>query len=313
MISRSESVHLIKCIKSVNRWQMRLCPFYKLKGVYLLKSFYNLSYQHIQQGDFDWHWKEYGSGSKLLLAFHGFNRSPDDFHSFEKWLGQEYTILAFDLFYHGKSAVRNNHNNMAINLLELKSLIDEVLFNYNKEVFEIVAYSFGGRLALNLVEIYGKRVQGLYLMAPDAMRFNPGFFFMVQNVIGRFLFRYFLRKPDTAIKIMKATASLGFYNKNAMAFFVNHIEYEPLRYKVFNVWMLHRGTVPNLNKIAAIIKNNQIRLLLFFGKYDKVILPKTGVRFARMCNAIQSFHLLEIGHRLPEKHEEICNIIKIKN
>lgn len=108
---------------------------------------------------------------------------------------------------------------------------------------------------------------------------------------------------------MKIVSAVGLYNIKAMHFFIHHIEFEPMRYKVFQCWMLHRNTVPDLNKVSEIIQTNKIRLLLFFGKYDIVIPPKLGERFAKKCKKPESLHLLEIGHRLPEKHEEICSII----
>lgn len=244
-----------------------------------------------------------------MFAFHGFNRSPEDYHPFGKWLGNEYTIIALDLFFHGNSTVDFEGDPPSLSRDDLKKMIDALLKHYNATNFEVIAYSFGGRLAMNCVEIYQSRVKGLYLMAPDALRFNPGYFFAVQTAIGRSFFKRYLKDPTPLLKIMKLTASLGLYSKKAMGFFINHIEFEPMRKKVYNCWMLHRQTVPDLKKVTSIIKKENIRLLLFFGKYDIIIPPKLGENFARKAGRPNALHILEIGHRLPEKHREVAALI----
>lgn len=268
-----------------------------------------MSNKSIKLGAFTWSWKEYGYGEKLMLAFHGFNRSPDDYQPFGKWIGNEYTIIAPDLFFHGDSTVEFDKDPPALSRDDLKELIDAILKKYKTTDFEVIAYSFGGRLALNCVEIYKSRVKGLYLMAPDAMRFNPGYFFAVQTFLGRAFFKKYLKDPSPLIKIMKLTASLGLYSAKAMSFYINHIEFEPMRKKVYNCWMLHRNTVPDLQLVTSIIKKENIRLLLFFGKYDIIIPPKLGESFAKKAGKPEALHILEIGHRLPEKHREIAALL----
>ncbi len=271
-----------------------------------------MSKKSIKLKSFTWCWKEYGHGKKLMLAFHGFNRSPEDYQPFGKSLGTEYTIIALDLFFHGSSFVEFDEEPPALSKDDLKELIDAILKQYNAAEFEVIAYSFGGRLALNCVEIYKSRVKGLYLMAPDAMRFNPGYFFAVQTSIGRAIFKKYLKDPSLLLKIMKLTVSLGLYSSKAMGFYINHIEYEPMRKKVYHSWMLHRKIVPDLNKVTNIIKKENIRLLLFFGKYDIIIPPKLGELFAKRVGRPDALHILEIGHRLTEKHGEIAALIRLK-
>ncbi|HMT30104.1 MAG TPA: alpha/beta fold hydrolase, partial [Bacteroidia bacterium] len=119
-----------------------------------------MSYKSLKKGAITWNWKEYGRGAKYLLAFPGFSRSPEDYHSFGKWMGAEDTILAFELFFHGHSEVKYEDEPPVLTYQLLKDLMDEILERYKITEFELLAYSFGGRLALNLVEIYGSRVKG---------------------------------------------------------------------------------------------------------------------------------------------------------
>ncbi|MBL0341643.1 MAG: alpha/beta hydrolase [Bacteroidetes bacterium] len=268
-----------------------------------------MSYKSLKRGNITWSWKEYGRGKRILLAFHGFNRSPEDFHSFERWLGHEFTILAFDLFFHGASTVDFHDTPPPLSRPVLKEFIEAVLIKYNVREFDVLAYSFGGRLALNCVELFEERVKGLYLMASDAMRFNPGYYFAVQTRIGRAVFRSYLINPKPLMQLMKLVASLGWSNKKAIEFYMHHMVFEAMRYKVYNCWMLHRETVPDINSVTKLIKENNTSLLLFFGKFDIIIPPKLGAGFAKKAGRKHALHILDIGHRLPEKHQEISEII----
>lgn len=277
-------------------------------GLLLLKIHITLIHS-VETARFHWFWRQYGKGQKILLAFHGFNRSPDDFHSFEKWLGDDYTILAFDLFFHGKSVVKDNEHLPAFNRAELKEVIELVLERFGRKNFELIAHSYGGRLAMNCVEIFGSRVEGLYLMAPDAMRFNPGYWFATQSALGRKIMRKYRHNPEPVLKFMRLLAKLGLYSEKAIEFYISHVNFEPMREKVYKVWMAHRHTVVSRKHVTEIISKNNIRTLLFFGKYDSIIPPSLGIRFAKEAGSSAKLHILEIGHRVHEKNKEISEII----
>ncbi len=268
-----------------------------------------LSYKTLKKGRINWNWKQFGTGKTLLLAFHGFNRSPDDFEPFGRWIGDKYTILAFDLFFHGKSHPEMDTELIPLSLPDLKKLIDEILKIYGTHEFEVIAYSFGGRLALNCVEIYGNRVKGIYLIAPDGLRFNPGFYFAVQTRVGRAILKRYANNVTPVLKFMKLLTKLKLYKPKVMDFYMNHLVVEQMRMKVYHCWMFHRKTVPDLKEVVHIIKSEKIRLLLIFGKYDLIIPPELGQRFAKKIRRPHSLYILETGHRLNEKSREIAEII----
>ncbi len=245
-----------------------------------------------------------------MLAFHGFNRSPDDFEIFARSLDETYTILAFDLFFHGKSFAEVKPKITPLNHAGIKDLLDEILDRYKRDEFEILSYSFGGRLALNCVEIYSHRVKGLYMIAPDGLGFNPGFYFATQTFPGRMLMKKYMQNPAMIIKILNMLASLKIYDAGVINFYTNHLSVNSMRERVYNAWMLHRSTVPDLKNIAKIIRKNNIRVLLFFGRYDMIIPLRLGEKFALRIGKPKSLYILETGHRLLEKYREINAIIK---
>ncbi|HZX59922.1 MAG TPA: alpha/beta hydrolase, partial [Mucilaginibacter sp.] len=51
------------------------------------------------------HFHEYGSGSKPMLAFHGYGMTGKQFHVLKDSILTEYRVYGFDHFFHGESAL----------------------------------------------------------------------------------------------------------------------------------------------------------------------------------------------------------------
>lgn len=258
-----------------------------------------------------WHYEIHGSGTKLLLAFHGFNRSASDFHSFARHLAGTYTIVAIDLIFHGKSRLRNPtkgslptlHDN---DLLELQN---HFLKSFGVQSCILMGYSFGGRLAMKIAELNGKTVDLLCLIASDALKWNPGYTFAARTMLGRSLFLLMARYPASIFALMNFMGKVGLFHPKAVDFYKNQISNEQVRYRVYNVWVAHRRLVPDIRKVARQVVAHNITLRLFFGSYDKIIPAKMGSKLCRLSQPFANVHILEAGHRVFEKSQEISTIL----
>lgn len=244
-----------------------------------------------------------------MLAFHGFNRSPDDFIPFGKDLGATYTLLSFDLFFHGKSFIRGESRNPYFLLPELKEVIEKILELYGKKEFSILAHSFGGRLAFNLTALFPGQIRGLYLMAPDAMRFNPGYWFATQTWLGTTIMRKYKQSPGPILAALRIFSMLGFFSEKALEFYISQLTYGPVRERIYQLWMGHRKTVVKQRETAAAIRRHRIRFILFLGRFDSVIPAHLGEKLIQNCGPTAKLMYLETGHRIHEKHQDICRII----
>lgn len=266
-----------------------------------------MSHKSLDTPRFHWCWKEFGSGNELLIAFPGFNRTPDDFKPFAASLGNRYTILAFELLFHGNSYVKGEPN--AFTRDEFHEFISLVLHQYGHSRFSVMAFSFGGRNALNIIEVFADKLDAVYLMAPDAMRFHPSFRFATRTLAGRALFKQVNSNPGLILRLMRWSVKLGLYNQKAMDFFINQISFAPNRKRVYDSWMSHRKTIPRLKTIASLITGYKIPTLLFYGRYDTIIPARQGYRFQSGAKELVQVFIIDCGHRLPEKHHEIGGII----
>jgi pimeloyl-ACP methyl ester carboxylesterase len=267
-----------------------------------------LLFQHIENDRIYLRYCILGSGKNLLFAFHGFNRHPEDFRAFERDLGNKYTIISFELFFHGESYIKEI-DSPVFQRKELKEIIKKILLLHDKKEFELIAYSFGGRVALTCLEIFKERVKGVYLMAPDGLRFNPAYWFAAKTTVGRALFKKFVNNPEPLVWLFRKVLKTEILNPKAIEFYLHHLSFTSVRKKVYNVWIAYGQFDPHINTVARIIKKHKIKTYLFFGKFDVIIPVALGKEFAEKIDDSNALKVLDIGHRVMEKHEKISRII----
>ena len=80
---------------------------------------------------FSWEYFKFGNGPEILFAFHGFDNDANDFRIFEKAFGERYTIVAVNLFFHGKSDTPTHHaeDEFTRAILGTSKFDEECLFN----------------------------------------------------------------------------------------------------------------------------------------------------------------------------------------
>ena len=61
----------------------------------------------IEHGKASFHYRQFGSGNKLLFCFHGYGRDSDSFNFLDTPLGDQYTIIAIDMPFHGLTKWNN--------------------------------------------------------------------------------------------------------------------------------------------------------------------------------------------------------------
>jgi pimeloyl-ACP methyl ester carboxylesterase len=271
-----------------------------------------LSHFSLHFTDIHWNCQRFGSGPKLLIAFHGFNRSSDDFHSFEKHLGDCYTIVAVDLIFHGKTQLADSFafKGNLITQDNLEELINAILLKENKERFSVAGYSFGGRLAMNCIQLFPEKADGIVLIASDALRWNPGYYFATKNIVGKSIFRFMTNKPEFVVSILGLLSVIRLIHPKAFEFYKNQLSFHAVRHKIYDVWMAHKNMVPDLALLKKNINKFHIPALFIFGAYDRIIPSKTGRKLIRGLKENAHEVILDAGHRVLEKSQEISEEVR---
>jgi pimeloyl-ACP methyl ester carboxylesterase len=266
----------------------------------------------ISAGRITWEVHLQGDQPQWLFAFHGFNRGFDDWSALATKVSSKYSLAAVSLFHHGSIFTGANDVD-AFTPEELRTAFNQLVGTITREQYGVIGHSFGGRLALNMVEYGPPGLKELYLMAPDALRYHPGYRFITGTSFGRYLMGNFRNDPKRIISLIRFFAKLGVYKPRTADYFIHQITHEKSRELVYKCWMSHRKTIPHLGKIVQLLKASKIKTTLIFGAKDTVIPVSQGSRFAKRTYGVSSLHVLDTGHRIYEKTDAISGIIMSEN
>lgn len=245
-----------------------------------------------------------GAGSELLICLHGFGESAAHFRPLIATLGDTFTMVALDMPLHGSTEWAENR---VFEKEDLVALVQMVLQQQGKERFSLLGYSMGGRLSLCLVEKLADRIDHLILAAADGLRNNPWHMFVTQTSVGNKLFKYNTYHPQLFFALLHTWRKLGLLNQSIYKFALHRMNEVEKRELVYNVWTNLRHMMPDKKRCKQLLSRYHVLTLLIFGKYDRVIPPVLGTRFAD-DSFPSKILVLEKGHQLIS--EQLGLIIK---
>jgi pimeloyl-ACP methyl ester carboxylesterase len=250
----------------------------------------------ISYKEFHWEYETYGSGEEILLAFHGFGNHSSDFKVFEPSLGKKYKIISFNLPYHGNSRIDEGAANKTISKEDLKELFAGFLKSQHITRFSLMGYSLGGKIALQLIEFFPEHINTVFLFAPDGIRNNWSNGFVTRSTIGKGLYARIITDPSRFFRFVKMLKDMNLIHGKLSDFLHNSLDTREKRQQVWDVWICFRDIKPNIPNVRRIINEYNIRLHLFFGKYDRIIPPSIGETFVKSLKDKNSLHVVEMGH-----------------
>lgn len=239
----------------------------------------------------------YGSGSELLLAFHGFGNHAKDWKVFEGNFGQRYTLIAVHLFYHDQEPT-GRPAEAALEVAELELLIDQLLNDLNADRFSVLGFSLGGRIILSFLPAFHSRIDRILLLAPDGLFISPWYTFITRTALGKFIFRRVMKNPKHFFTLAGIVRSLGLVGEKQYKFALGNFDTAEKRELVYKVWMFYRNLLPDYKKLADLYKERDPDLTLVFGKKDTIIPESFGLHFVRKTGIKASIRILEAGHFL---------------
>ncbi|HVI44520.1 MAG TPA: alpha/beta hydrolase [Chitinophaga sp.] len=235
-----------------------------------------------------------GSGEQLLICLHGFGESAVYFTPLAEGLGDMFTIVALDMPLHGCTEW---HEDRPFEKDDLVAVVELALQQYGHKRFSLLGYSMGGRLALCLVQRMADRIDNLIMLAADGLRNNPWHLFVTQTTVGNRIFRYVTYHPQFLFSLMDVAKKLGLLNQSIYKFVSQRMDQLEKREQVYNVWTIMRKMMPDKQLCKQLLSKYNVLTLLIFGKYDRVIPPVLGDRFADGSFNCKKL-ILEKGHQL---------------
>ncbi|HEX3024282.1 MAG TPA: alpha/beta hydrolase [Chitinophagaceae bacterium] len=238
-------------------------------------------------------YRRYGEGKKLLFCFHGYGESAVSFTFLETILGKTFEIIAIDFPFHGLTEWKDELLFTGADLINIINLISSP-----GQIFSILGYSMGGRIALHLLQTNPERIEQLVLVAPDGFHHNIWHRFSTKTFIGNKLFAFTMKHPFWLFTLMKLFYKLNLFNKSVFNFVHHYLDEKDSRWMLYKRWTTMRKFNPDLQLLKKIILKNKIPIGLLFGKYDRVILTKHGLAFLKNMEEFVQVKELKAGHQL---------------
>ncbi|TYZ06874.1 alpha/beta hydrolase [Hymenobacter lutimineralis] len=238
-------------------------------------------------------YRRYGTGPRVVLAFHGYGQQESYWRSWLDVLGPDVSVLSFDLFYHGRS--RLAHPDAPLNKNRLGELLNDVLVQENVGNFGLLAFSMGAKFALTLLEQYPERVEKLWLIAPDGLQRQFWYSLAtyppwMRGVLGRAVLR-----PQRLLGWLDTLEERRLVHSGLVRFARWQLDSREKRLRVYRSWLGFRSLTFQLSKLSRLLNQHQIPVTFFLGRHDQVI-PHAGLaRFIASIKGAQTV-LLDTGH-----------------
>ncbi len=225
------------------------------------------------------HYHEYGSGTKPMLAFHGYGMTGKQFHVLERSVLSQYRVYGFDHFFHGQS-VLNGWTEKQILAGMGKELVrayaDEWFKIHGRQRISLMAYSIGSNLALLLLEEYPDLIDEIILMAPDGLVGYKVFKFLQHKPMGRLLFHTATKSRWLAPALLKMVRRLKFIDDSLYTIAYNEINTPKKRHDVYYSINLIKHLKPDMDKVVELANKYHIQCTFIFGK-DDMLFPMKPV------------------------------------
>jgi pimeloyl-ACP methyl ester carboxylesterase len=244
------------------------------------------------------HYCCWGTGASLLFAFHGYGESAEGFAFLGKAIDNEFTLVAIDLPFHGRTEWKEGH---FFDPQQLAALMREIAGRLpgRSAGWRLLGYSMGGRIALRLLEDNPETVEQLVLLAPDGLVVNPWYWLATRTGPGNRLFRLTMRRPAWFFLLLRLGNALKLVNPSVYKFTVHYINNGPYRLDLYIRWTTMRGFRPHLPVIRDIIRSRQVPVSLIYGRYDRIIRWERGEKFRKKGIADYcQLTLLPTGHQV---------------
>ncbi|MEO1516052.1 MAG: alpha/beta hydrolase [Bacteroidota bacterium] len=256
----------------------------------------------IENGFLDWkgsqvHYHRFGTGPRLLFALHGYGDHAGLFDPLLPALHNSHTTYAIDLPFHGKT----QWNGPRFLQADIHGILLQLALENGQKRFDLMGYSFGGRIVQSLLWSCGPQVERMFLIAPDGLQTqgmslatNTPYF--LRALLGRLL----QRQPDFVVSLIDRLYQWKLISRFVRDFCKLHLRTEKRRNRAMASWLSLHDFQFHPKELKKLLRQLDIPLHLYFGKRDKIVSSSGGEWLAKDLPNAQ-LHMLEGGHLLVGK------------
>lgn len=232
-------------------------------------------------------------GPNVILAFHGFGQDNKVFQEWVDIIKDEYTVFAFDLFYHGES----NRPYGTLSKKEWQAFLKAVLLKENISNFSTVGFSLGGRFAIASALAFPKKMNELILIAPDGVYLSI-WFKLATKPYTRWLFKYLMLNPNKLENLIAFNEKYKIVNPYIGDFVKKEMGDSTNRKRVYISWNHFKSLGYSKKELFKRFNQYPFKRRIILGSKDNIIKPS---KILPIINNMGDFNV----DILPMKHHQL--------
>lgn len=244
------------------------------------------------------HYRQWGHGPRALVLFHGFGQSHQAFAPWANHLGNDYTLYAFDLYFHGASTWPLRR---PVSQQDWDRIFSLFLKRHRIGRFGIGAFSLGARFALVTLAGFGHQIDHLILLAPDGIKTNFWYRVATYPTATRAWFKSMIHKPGRLTALARLLRILRLADRGLIRFAEHQMNTEEKRRQVYCAWVYFRHLDVRPRHLRQKILAHGTALLVITGTHDRLVPTNQIHPFFEGVSAVRLEELPCGHHELPTK------------
>ncbi len=240
------------------------------------------------------YYRQTGTGSRLLLSFHGYGEDGQRFALLDQYLAEAYTHLAFDLPFHGNSHWQQGDY---LHPTALATAIQELAAARKVRTFSLLGFSMGARVCLCIVSLLPTLTERLVLIASDGLAFDGYYHFLTRTLIGKQIFTDLVHRPGKYLKLIAWLRHMKMLDESRYKFVMHYLGAAASRARLLQIWPAMAQMRPRARAVKSTISRYNIEAHLVMGKYDRIMPVKLAQQFKYGLETVH-LHILEKGHKV---------------
>lgn len=241
--------------------------------------------------------RQYGSGRPILLALHGFGRTGGRMERLGLHLGEDFTTLAPDLPYHGKSEWYSDRYTPE----DFTDLLQQLLDRYRDRPVYLLGHSLGGRyLSSCLASLEHPDLRDVVLVAPDGA---GGRYTNWIDTLPSALVRPLARiseRPRAILRLSRWLSKRGIINRYSAEYLKYNLNDRPFRRRIAGTLRSVLKFPPRPAAFEQALAAHRMRCTVFVGDKDPLLHHDRLVTMYEPLPSVALHHYAG-SHWLPER------------
>lgn len=237
----------------------------------------------------------YGSGPQLAFCLHGYSNSASLFSLLGSPLGNEYTLIALDLPFHGHT----RWGRAKMDVAKLDGILHAIIENEQlPKDYILVGFSLGARLCICLFNYNPVPIRKMILLSPDGLYNSMSYRILVRTRLGQQLMAWLLKKPKKSMVLLDWFFRHKVINKTIYTYACSFVHSKRQSTLLYARWISMSKLHPNLRAFQRHLNMRKVPVLMVFGKKDQITPMQNADTIRKHQNPYLHVYKWEAGHLL---------------